>query len=228
MGGVYNYINLHVYHYAGNNPVKLTDPDGRDASTALMGLAKTIFGIGEVAAGIGFMTTVTGGEAISGGLATPMAAFLGATGFGLFIDGLVQISFGIGEFSMGIADVERPDTPTSTGGIIGATIDRANGHDRTQGAGPAERAGDVINNVVVTVVDANSLIKGGSSTVNNAMNVASFINDARTTSDAIAGSQSQASTTRQPRAPLYTGVSSSMPGNQAYIYKNPTLGLMCQ
>jgi hypothetical protein len=30
MGGVYNYINLHAYHYAGNNPVKLTDPDGRD------------------------------------------------------------------------------------------------------------------------------------------------------------------------------------------------------
>ncbi|MDR2181558.1 MAG: hypothetical protein LBN92_02650, partial [Treponema sp.] len=30
MGGVYNYVNLHVYHYAGNNPVVLTDPDGRD------------------------------------------------------------------------------------------------------------------------------------------------------------------------------------------------------
>jgi RHS repeat-associated protein len=29
MGGVYNYVNLHVYHYAGNNPVKYTDPDGR-------------------------------------------------------------------------------------------------------------------------------------------------------------------------------------------------------
>jgi hypothetical protein len=28
MGGVYNYVNLHTYHYAGNNPVKLTDPDG--------------------------------------------------------------------------------------------------------------------------------------------------------------------------------------------------------
>jgi hypothetical protein len=28
MGGVYNYINLHTYHYAGNNPVKLVDPDG--------------------------------------------------------------------------------------------------------------------------------------------------------------------------------------------------------
>jgi RHS repeat-associated protein len=30
MGGVYNYVNLHTYHYAGNNPVKLVDPTGRD------------------------------------------------------------------------------------------------------------------------------------------------------------------------------------------------------
>ena len=28
MGGVYNTVNLHLYHYAGNNPVKYTDPDG--------------------------------------------------------------------------------------------------------------------------------------------------------------------------------------------------------
>ena len=30
MGGVFNTVNLHVYHYAGNNPVKYTDPDGRE------------------------------------------------------------------------------------------------------------------------------------------------------------------------------------------------------
>ena len=30
MGGVFNIVNLQLYHYAGNNPVKYVDPDGRE------------------------------------------------------------------------------------------------------------------------------------------------------------------------------------------------------
>ena len=39
MGGVYNTVNLHVYHYAGNNPVKYTDPDGRIINLSSNGTA---------------------------------------------------------------------------------------------------------------------------------------------------------------------------------------------
>jgi len=28
MGGIYNTVNMHVYHYAGNNPVVMKDPEG--------------------------------------------------------------------------------------------------------------------------------------------------------------------------------------------------------
>jgi RHS repeat-associated protein len=40
MGGVFNTVNLHAYHYAGNNPVKYTDPNGR---TDIDHASKTIY-----------------------------------------------------------------------------------------------------------------------------------------------------------------------------------------
>jgi RHS repeat-associated protein len=33
MGGIFNTVNLHAYHYAGNNPVKYTDPEGEALET---------------------------------------------------------------------------------------------------------------------------------------------------------------------------------------------------
>ena len=36
MGGVFNHINGNLYHYAGNNPVKYTDPDGKSTVGVLL------------------------------------------------------------------------------------------------------------------------------------------------------------------------------------------------
>jgi hypothetical protein len=53
MGGVYNYVNLHVYRYAGNNPVKLVDPDG-EASILKRSIVTTKIWYLETARKLGF------------------------------------------------------------------------------------------------------------------------------------------------------------------------------
>jgi RHS repeat-associated protein len=65
MGGVYNYVNLHTYHYAGNNPVKLVDPDGReiDATFEITSYEKTDYGT--TARGVLTITDKDTGETIT-------------------------------------------------------------------------------------------------------------------------------------------------------------------
>jgi hypothetical protein len=43
MGGVYNMVNMHLYHYAGNNPLKYTDPDGKTATYSINENTKTSY-----------------------------------------------------------------------------------------------------------------------------------------------------------------------------------------
>ena len=45
MGGVFNIVNANLYHYAGNNPVKYTDPDGNSIAVGTVaGLALLALG----------------------------------------------------------------------------------------------------------------------------------------------------------------------------------------
>jgi len=41
IGGVFNAVNMDVYHYAGNNPVKLVDPDGKKIALIIFGASYT-------------------------------------------------------------------------------------------------------------------------------------------------------------------------------------------
>ena len=47
-GGIFNIVNLQLYHYAGNNPVKYTDPDGESMTSGISklisGSTKTVIG----------------------------------------------------------------------------------------------------------------------------------------------------------------------------------------
>lgn len=54
MGGVFNTVNLNLYHYAGNNPVKYTDPDG---NSVFVGAAIAVWSVNAVLLTFGVLSS---------------------------------------------------------------------------------------------------------------------------------------------------------------------------
>jgi RHS repeat-associated protein len=127
MGGVFNTVNLHLYHYTGNNPVKYVDPDGRESKTLLenlvetatkaivfmyqskdarqkigIGIAKVAMGISIAALGVGgggVVTLGSGGAAISDGVSVAQEAIVAG---GIYVGaGITDVLDGIVMMSQG-------------------------------------------------------------------------------------------------------------------------------
>jgi RHS repeat-associated protein len=87
-GGVYNYINLHAFHYSNNNPVKYTDPDGRfpamDTAKKVAGQViadtKVVVGIANDVLGKINALPMTGVGLIVGGVLTGISKISGKDG----------------------------------------------------------------------------------------------------------------------------------------------------
>ncbi len=84
MGGVFNVVNLHLYHYAGNNPIKYEDPNGEFATLVGMIIGGIAGGVSALTQGHkfsskGFWAGVAGG-AVSGALSGLAVDITVATG----------------------------------------------------------------------------------------------------------------------------------------------------
>ena len=44
-GGIFNSVNLNLYHYGGNNPIKYVDPDGREPASSHIGLGLKVLSV---------------------------------------------------------------------------------------------------------------------------------------------------------------------------------------
>ena len=62
-GGILNPVNFNLYHYGGNNPVRYTDPDGRDIRESSI-TSKSVAVIGALRGSIGYAKDSEGNSAL--------------------------------------------------------------------------------------------------------------------------------------------------------------------
>ena len=122
MGGVFNYANLNVYHYGGQNPLMYIDPSGTDiVHLGLLGLGVKIIGGAGVQFGIAWddngrvtgYTTLSAGVGVEATLDTPVSMSYSRT-IGKNISDLQSVLGGLYRFDTG--------TTATAGALLGGII----------------------------------------------------------------------------------------------------------
>src|SRR5262249_32746966 len=136
-GGVYHSTNLALYTYGGNNPVKLTDPDGKWLNIAIGAGVGALIGVG-----VEGVRQAVSGEFNAGRL-------VGAAGAGAISGAVAGATMGASLIVQGTAAVGA--------GVAGGVVSRAI-------AGEEQTAGAVVTDAVVAGVTFG-VVKGGGAIV---------------------------------------------------------------
>ena len=166
--------NCDLYHYAGNNPVKYTDPDGREVKGMVRGALKITLATLEMKSGMGMLAAAVAGEFFTVGLSTGASVALGTAGVVTMVDGANRFGLAIADFVAETADtfgakvIDGELLPSSLGGAIGAVIDKSNNEcfSDTGKIGPSQKMGEKINasvSYITSTLDYTNTVKTASS-----------------------------------------------------------------
>ena len=155
-GGIYNTVNLNVYHYAGNNPVKYIDPDGRVLETP-WDIANAVFGYISGIIELNNGDYLKGSLSILGGVADTVAAFAPTIPGGVSI-GIKTIQYGTSAYGA-IANIaegimERDELKIGIGilEVFGMALGKAGSHYFEYAESAFKRAKLVPRSMVVGMI----------------------------------------------------------------------------
>jgi RHS repeat-associated protein len=152
-GGVFNYVNLHVYHYAGNNPVKYVDPDGRNDEDKKSDITTSSIATQvDIAATVAGVTIAKNASSELGKASTAIG--IGAAVIDGVITGIQTESFAQGAFAVGSNVVSAVGGAIVGGVVVAGLTALSGGAGAPLAAAAGFYAGYVVGNAISNTLNS--------------------------------------------------------------------------